>query len=381
MARKIRVLEVNVDDQGNGGVFSLIKSVIEKKPDDMQIDIAALEPFEKKENIKYLRSLGTRIFFVGYKGSKIKKQFYIYKHMCSLLKQERYDVVHIHSDVANKLLVSGLAAKRCGVPKILLHSHATGTDGNNREIKEKLHLICRKLLKIINGKYVACSYSASKWMFPGIPKTGVTLIKNGIDIEKFAFNENIRKKVRAELDIDNSDYLIGHVGRFMYQKNHEYVIKIFSDFCESWKKHGCEGDTKLLLVGAGELIANIKKIVKDKGLDDNVIFYGLSDRVNELLQGMDVFILPSFFEGLPIVGIEAQAAGLPVLLSDTITKEAALTENAVFLPIDDGSIYRWSEKLMYSKKYIRKNMSSLIEKKGYSIEATVGQLIDFYKNK
>ena len=163
MAGKIKVLEVNVDDQGNGGVYSLIKSVIENKPENLQIDIAALEPFEKKENIRYLRSLGTRIFFTGYKGNKIKKQLYIYKHMCTLLKKERYDVVHIHSDVANKLLVSGLAAKACGVPNIILHSHATGTDGKNRKIKKVVHDLCRNYLQYVGTDYAACSYAAAKY--------------------------------------------------------------------------------------------------------------------------------------------------------------------------------------------------------------------------
>ena len=380
MAGKIKVLEVNVDDQGNGGVYSLIKSVIENKPENLQIDIAALEPFEKKENIRYLRSLGTRIFFTGYKGNKIKKQLYIYKHMCTLLKKERYDVVHIHSDVANKLLVSGLAAKACGVPNIILHSHATGTDGKNRKIKKVVHDLCRNYLQYVGTDYAACSYAAAKWMFPEIARSDIKLVKNGIDIKKYAYAPKIREIIRHELGLEEDDYLIGHVGRFMYQKNHEYVIEVYDSFLREWNNKKCAGVPKLLLAGEGELKGNIMKMVKDKGFSENVIFVGLSNRVNELMQGMDAFILPSFFEGLPIVGIEAQASGLPVIFSDKITKEARLTKKVAFLPIEYDKTDLWVKKLFeYKEGYQRKNTSAMLEKKSYSINSTVNYLISLYK--
>ena len=376
---KVKVLEVNVNDQGNGGVFSLIKTVVESKPDNLKIDIAALEPFDKKSNVNYLKKLGTDVYYVGYNGNKLKKQMVIYRNMIDLLKKNKYDVVHIHADVANKLLVSGLAAKKCGVPKIILHSHATGTDGNHRELKNKMHMICRKKLTNLGAEYAACSYAAAKWMFPNVPKSEIRLIKNGIDIKKYTYDPGMRKKTREELNIGSKDLLIGHVGRFMYQKNHEYVIKVFDAFQKEWKNKGYDGTPRLILVGDGERLRDIKESVKKKGLTDKVIFYGLSNRVNELMQAMDVFILPSFFEGLPIVGIEAQAAGLPVLFSDKITRESGFSKDVRFLSIDENSINIWADELFKIRDgYERKDTSVNLKKRGYSIDDTVKYLIGLY---
>ena len=375
---KIKVLEVNIDDQGNGGVYSLVKNVIENKSDDMQIDIAALEPFEKKENIKHLKSFGTRIFFTGYCGNKIKKQFHIYKKMCTLLKKEKYDVVHIHSDVANKLLVSGMAAKRCGVRKIILHAHATGIDGNNRNVKEKAHRLCRSLLHTIGAEYAACSYAAAKWMFPGIRKDDVIIIKNGIDVDRYSFDKTVRDDVRGSLGLKEEDFLIGHVGRFMYQKNHSYIIDVFDDFLKKWNIENRPGTPKLLLVGDGDLRPKIKKKAEKKGIRDRIIFYGLSNRVNDLLQAMDVFIMPSNFEGFGIAALEAQASGLDVVCSDKVPKSVRQIRNVSFLPITQEAVGKWSEALMKVHTDKRRDYADYLKKRGYDIKNTIDHLIDIY---
>lgn len=378
MAGKVKVLEVNVDDQGNGGVFSLIKSVIENKPDDLKIDIAALEPFEKKENIRHLKSLGTRIFFVGYKGNKILKQISIYKHMCTLLKEERYDVVHIHSDVANKLFVSGMAAKRCGVKRILLHAHASGMDGTGREIKQKIHFFMRERLKMLGAEYLACSYKAAKWMFPWVKKDGIRIIKNGIKLDDFRYDKRKRKEIRKNLGIRDKDILIGHVGRFMYVKNHDYILDVFKYVSDNTSASGQAGTPRLLLVGTGELMPDIRKKARDLKIDKNVIFYGLSDNVNELLSAIDVFLLPSFSEGFPVVGIEAQAAGVPVIFSDRISKEVRINSNVRFLPIDEGSVSLWGDAVLGTDSSDRKDRVDFLHKKGYDIKDMVKELLGLY---
>ena len=378
MSGKVKVLEVNVDDQGNGGVFSLIKSVIENKPDDLQIDIAALEPFEKKENIKHLKGLGTRIFFVGYKGNKILKQISIYKHMCTLLKEERYDVVHIHSDVANKLFVSGLAAKRCGVKRILLHAHASGMDGTGREIKQKIHFFMRERLKMLGAEYLACSYKAAKWMFPWEKKDGIKIIKNGIKLDDFRYDKRKRKEIRKKLGVKDKDVLIGHVGRFMYVKNHDYILDVFKYVSDHADATGQAGTPRLLLVGTGELMPDIRKKAIDLNIDKNVIFYGLSKNVNELMSAIDVFLLPSFSEGFPVVGIEAQAAGVPVIFSDRISKEVRINSNVRFLPIDEDSVSLWGEAVMSTDISGRKDCVDSFHEKGYDIKDMVKELLGLY---
>ena len=226
-----RILEINVDDLHSGGVFSLVKNVIINKSDSLQIDIAAIEKFQDKKNIDELSAYGTNVYYVGYEGSKWKKQFVCYSNLKKLLKKQSYNCVHIHADVANKLLVSGLAAKSVGVKKIILHSHAAGVDGKHRKLKKIFHKLCRRMLKHIGNEYVACSNLAATWMFPNIPPNKIVTINNGVDLDKFRYNITKRRQMRVELGID-SEILLGHVGRFAYQKNHEYLIEIsMQSFC------------------------------------------------------------------------------------------------------------------------------------------------------
>lgn len=134
-----------------------------------------------------------------------------------LIREQNYTCVHIHADVANKLMVSGMAARTAGVTKIILHSHAAGVDGNHRWLKAWIHRRCRRLLKWIGTDYVACSDIAAEWMFPNIAAKEITLIQNGIDLQKFRFSQTVREMVRKQLQISD-ELLIGHVGRFCYQK-------------------------------------------------------------------------------------------------------------------------------------------------------------------
>lgn len=223
-----KVLEVNVDDLYSGGVFSLLKNVIINRDSTINIDIAALEKFEKKENLDILAEHNCKVHYVGCTGNKILKQLKIYKNLKSLIETETYDCIHIHADVSNKLLISGLAAKRAGARKIILHSHASGVDGKYRKMKLLIHKVCRCFLKYIGTDFVACSDLAAFWMFKNISLNHITIINNGVDLEKFRFNVEMRYEMRKKLNIRDNELVIGHVGRFAYQKNHEYLVTLFS---------------------------------------------------------------------------------------------------------------------------------------------------------
>ena len=175
-------------------------------------------------------------------------------------------------------------------------------------------------------------------MFPNVKANKITIIHNGVDLDKFRFDPENRAAVRNAWGLEDA-FVLGHVGRFEYQKNHEYLVDIFAAVKQRVP------NAKLFLVGEGSLQEDIRKKVDALGLSDDVIFAGLSREVAKLLSGFDVFVLPSHFEGLPIVGVEAQAAGLPVLFADTITKEAKLTEDSWFLPIGENDVAQWAEKL------------------------------------
>lgn len=372
-----KVLEVNVDDQGRSGVYSLIVNVIKNKPKDVDIDIAAFENFENTADLNELAQYGTNVKYVGYSGNKLIKQYKIYKNLLRYLKQNKYDCVHIHSDVANKLYIAGKAAKKAGISKIIFHSHASEVDGNYRKIKRQLHKLTRRKLKDIGTRFVACSDVAAKWMYPNINSQDITIINNGIDLDKFRFNSKVRQQVRKKLKL-NDNLIIGHIGRFSYQKNHQYIIEIFSKLVLH------EPKARLLLVGEGPNREVIENLVKEKNLENNVIFYGLSNHVEKLLQAMDVFILPSHFEGLPIVGVEAQTAGVPVIFSDQISKESKLTNNVTFLPIKANNISQWVTTIEKYKDYsinIRLNAYKMVKNKKFDIDSTIQEFVSLYKNK
>ncbi len=367
-----RVLEVNVDDIGNGGVYALVKSAIENNHEAIKFDIATLEKFDKSENISELNNYNCEVKYIGYEGNKLLKQIHIYRNLCHLLKNEKYDFIHIHADVANKLLVSGLAAKHSGTANIILHSHAAGIDGNHRRIKYIVHRLCRPFLKRIGTKFVSCSYVAANWMFPNINKNDIVIVHNGVDCEKFKFNKNVREYTRRKLGVGEK-LLIGHVGRFSYQKNHTYILKIAA------RMKGKGLKAKFLLVGEGPQRKEIAKLAQKRGLEDWIIFTGLTDSVNELYSAMDVFILPSHFEGLPLVGVEAQAAGLPCIFSNRVTREVKLTKNVCFCGIKDSDIDEWISIIESYANITRIDGSKAVKAKQYSVEDVVQGFMQLYE--
>lgn len=367
-----KVLEVNVDDQSTGGVYSLVRNVIMHNTSTIQIDIAAVGKFVNEDHIHELNGYGTKVYYIGYEGNRLKKQLVCYRNLKILLKKNKYCAVHIHSDVANWLLVLGLAAKYGGVEKIIMHSHSSGVDGNHRGIKKILHFCFRWFLKDIGTSYVACSDSAAKWMFPNVPIEKVEIIKNGIDLEKFRYNPKVRERVRSELGIKR-EILIGHVGRFNYPKNHEYLI----DIMKAVKASGA--DAKLLIIGEGLREIRIRQYVQDNNLEKEVLFYGISNKIYELYQAMDVFVLPSHFEGFPIVAVEAQAAGLPVLFSSAITRQAKLTDQVSFIGITEEDISEWVMQILKFSKLERKDNYHRLCEQGFDICDTVADLIRIYR--
>lgn len=371
----IRVLEVNVDDLNAGGVYALIKNVVEHGDSKIKIDICAIEKFQNKKNVEFFEQRGCNVHYVGYEKNKVIKQVVCIKNEIKLFKREKYDSVHIHADTANKLLVSGLAAKIAGVKHIIFHSHSSNVDGNHRPLKTAIHKVCKFFLPYIGNEFVACSDLAAAWMYNKRIKN-VIIIKNGIDLDRFAFDEEIRRKIRSKLGI-NEELIIGHVGRFAYQKNHEYIIKILERLVKTNDR------VKALFVGDGPLRKEIENKVKQKNLSKNVIFVGMTNNVNEILQAFDIFILPSRFEGLPIVGVEAQASGLKTVLSDKITRETKVLDDVEFLPIEDQFIGDWCKTILncdnnnLSKRYGAKKE---MEAKGFSIFFTIKQFERLYIN-
>ena len=202
----------------------------------------------------------------------------------------------------------------------------------------------------------------------------VRVIYNGINSIEFQYDEEVRKVYRKELGLENK-FVIGHVGRFNTQKNHTFLIDIFREIQTMDKQ------TVLLLLGEGELEGNIREKVSNLNLSETVKFLGVRHDVNKVMQAMDAFVLPSNYEGLPVVGVEAQAAGLPMFCSDNITNEVVITPNINLLSLN-LSAKEWAKIIMQKgKKNHRKNMLDYIVKSGYDISKSVNDLQKFYEGR
>ena len=290
-----------------------------------------------------IKKLGGRVFLVP-KYQNLPKYL---KALEKLFKENQYRIVHSN---INTLSVFPLyAAKKSGVPIRISHSHSTS---NPKEWKRNLiKNILRPFSKRYATDYFACSELAGRYLFgnKAFDQGKVKIIHNAIDIEKFKFDEVARKKLRKGFGIKDSTIVIGHVGRFVQQKNHTFLVDVFNEY---YKKNP---DSKLLLVGSGPLEDEIKKKVERLGLKDSVLFLGQRDDINKLYSVMDVFCLPSLYEGLPVVGVEAQAAGLPTIFSNRISKEVIVSSYAKIVSIQDTGFY--VENINKATRSIKKQRS------------------------
>lgn len=303
-----------------------------------------------------IEKLGGRVILVP----PYQKLFKYIKELKRVFKENNYKIVHSN---INALSVFPLyAAKKAGVPVRIAHSHSTS---NKKEWKKTLiKNILRPFSKKYANEYFACTEHAGRWLFGNktFDNGKVTIINNAIDLEKFKYNEKTRNDKRKELNIKKSTMVIGHIGRFVAQKNHTFLIDIFAEY------HKQNNDSLLLLIGQGPLQDEIKKKVKDLNLDDSVQFLGQRKDVSELYQAMDIFMLPSLYEGLGMVLIEAQAAGLPCIASTEVPKIAKVTDLVQFENLDDDKKEWISLFVSQKEKNDRNNKINQISNNGYDIK-------------
>jgi len=290
------------------------------------------------------------------------------KVLTKYFKQNKYQIVH--SGMNTLAPISLFCAWKAGVPIRINHNHSTAGKGETK--KNILKYALRPFAKCFATHYAACSKYAGKWLFGNkmIESGKVNIFNNAINVDRYKYNPDIRAEVRHELGIDNK-FVVGHVGRFCYQKNHNFLIDIFKAV------HDQSKDSILLLIGIGELVYEIKEKVNRLGLMDSVLFLGARNDVNRLYQAMDVFVLPSFYEGLPVVGVEAQSAGLPCVFSDKMTKETILLNSTIMLSLNAKS-YDWAKEILKRESFIRQNVESLIREKCFDIKTEGITLTQYY---
>ena len=290
------------------------------------------------------------------------------------IKNKEYDIIHLNICHGVAMIYSYIAKKN-GIRFVIVHSHNTDIGQKQKKLKKLGHDICKILFEKYADEYFACSDLAAKWLFtPKLLKSGkVKIINNAIDVDRFIFNEEERKKVRNELNVDDK-FVIGNIGRFSEQKNHGFLIDIFKEINNKNK------NSVLLLVGEGELRQEIEDKVYELGLKENVIFYGLAKDVPKLLWAMDAFVLPSLYEGKPFVGIETQTAALKSYLSDTITKTLKFTEYIEYIKLDSTPNEWANEILTNGANYKRINMREIVKENGYDIKEVTKNIENIYIN-
>lgn len=324
------------------------------------------------ENRKYFYTdevlqLGSKIYTYPFKKVyKFLIPFFFLKEIFVLLKN-KYDVVHCHFYFSSGIIL--FLAWLCGVKTRIVHSH------NSREMfapemfKKIFTKTMQKIIDVFATEKIACSRKAGVALYGKNSK--FRIINNGIDTNKFKYDTEIRNKKREELGIKNN-FVIGHIGRFDEQKNHTFLIDIFNEITK-YKENA-----KLLLIGEGPLEDKIKEKVKALQIEEKVNFLGVRNDANELYQAMDVFLLPSLFEGLPIVGIEAQTAGLPCFFSDNISKEVKIV-NSHFISLKENGKF-WAQQIInIHENYKRADVSEEIIKSGYGFNNTIKSFENLYE--
>ena len=330
---------------------------------------------EDSTDIPYeeIEKLGGKVILIP----PYQKVFKYHRELKKVLKDGKYKIVHSH---INTLSVFSLYAAKCaGVPVRIAHSHST----TNKQEKKKnlLKQVLKPFSKVFATDYMCCSELAGRWLFGNkeYDQDNVYLLNNAIDLDKFKYDEKIRSDKRNELNISDDTLVIGHVGRFVEQKNHRFLIDIFNEV------HKQKENSILLLAGQGPLMEEMKEKVKKLGIEECVKFLGQINDVKELYQAMDLFLFPSLYEGLGMVVVEAQASGLPCVVSTEIPEIAKVTQKIAFINLD-SQIENWIRTIFeYLNNINRKNInfSAGIEK--YDIRKEAIKLekkyINLYKRK
>lgn len=357
----VKILVINTVGFTLNGISSVIKNYYEAMDkNNLQFEfISACKPVSYYEAFFKENDINCYVF-------NRKNVLSYMKKLRLLVKQKKIDIVHVHGN-SSTMAIDLLPCKMANVPIRIAHSHNSKTT----------HPIINKLLHpLFDKSYTdafACGEKAGKWLFN---KRKFIDINNGINLDKYKFNENYRISIRKQLNVD-SQLLIGHIGNFVSAKNHEFIL----DICKQLKQRNF--NFQMLLIGDGPLSTSIKNEARDLKLDDKIIFLGRTDRVEEYLQAMDAFILPSIYEGLPLVLIEASAAGLPIYASDAIDRSVNVTDKIKFLPLNSlsswiNSILKIDKKNISERENTSENNVKLLSNSGYDINNEAQKIKKFF---
>ena len=360
--KKIRVLHLELDGQ-LGGIESFLYSlysVIDRNKVQFDFITRAENPAKGRD----LKIIGARVI----KISSYKHPLKYMKDLDRVIEEGNYDVIHIHKNSAAIILPFLVTRKHKNV-KVFVHSHNTKPSVNG--IATLLHKLNIRFLYNSANEHFACSLAAGEWLYG--KKGNFSVIRNGIITSIYQFDKEKRKAKRQELDIPEDAFVLGNVSRFTEQKNQKRLVDIFEEF----QKHA--ENAYLILVGDGALREEIELYTNGKKIK-NIKFLGVRNDIPDIMMVMDAFVMPSLYEGLPIVGVEAQAAGLDVYLSNTISKETELLNSVTWFDLNETNldiVKKIRVEAISSKERLLRNNEVKIQ--GYDIEQTVKDLLNRYE--
>lgn len=296
--------------------------------------------------------------------SGLKNPIKQYLQVKELIQKNHYDMVYLNMSTAMSVPVL-MAAYDCGVERVLVHSHSAGFDATSswkRKLMTMVHQLCKGLVCRSANEYLTCSDKAAQWMFTKkVNESGkVKRVQNAVDVSKFRFDPERRDALREQLRVQDR-FVIGMVGNMSYVKNHRFIIDVFSRLAKQ------DSDSVLVILGDGVLRGSIEQQIRDCGLQDRVMLLGQVRASDGYMSAFDLFVMPSHFEGMPIVSVEAQCAGLPCVFSDRITSEAQITPQCSILSIEDPE--QWVTEILKKKMTQNERKEVEVDLRPYSVEA------------
>lgn len=357
----MRVLIIDTNPMIYDGIFSAIINYAEHiDKTKISLDFVAINENIDETIVRRIKALNANLYILSERNKKTLN--YIIR-LSQLIKKNKYDLVHAHGSsctLATEMLASTLAGTPC-----CPHSHSTSCS------HKKIHTLLRPLFNMLYKNGFACGAEAGQWLYG---KRKYTILKNGIDTDKFAFSVKDRKIYRDKYNIKTDEIVLIHIAHFTQVKNHVFLLNFFSDLVKDNPKY------RLLLVGKGEEEKEIKRMVNEVGIVDKVIFAGITEKIPQLLSASDIMLLPSLYEGFPFVTIEAQASGIKCIVSDTVTSKCKLTNNLYFVPLDKK---KWISEVKnnscsYDRAANSKDARKNITKAGYNIFQNVENLENCY---
>lgn len=366
--KPLRVLQV-LGGTALGGAESRIMDIYRNMDrTKLQFDFVVHNTREDHYN-QEIRSLGGKIYRIP------RFRFYnicAYRRAWKQFFREHTEFAAVHGHMTSTAAIYLPLAKKSGVPITIAHARSAGTDPG---MKGTLTRFLRRHLYEHADYCFTCSRKAGNAVFgvKNMQKGQIQIIPNAIELDNYVYNSNVRERIREEYSLQDA-YVIGHVGRFHYAKNHTFLLDIFAEICKE------KENARLLLLGEGALMPEIKEKAVCLGVSDKVIFAGNHTNVADFYQAMDYLVFPSHFEGLPGTVVEAQAAGLRCLISDAIADEVAVTELVTVLSLQEPA-KNWAAHVLRNLIYDRQQDVSELKKAGFDVKSQISKLQDFYMGK